>query len=55
MFKDEKVLVAIINNPNDFKITRNKHWYRIPVKSAPRYWKADYLAFYQTRVFGKDK
>ena len=55
MLEDKKVLVTIINNLKDFKIAQEKHWYRIPVKSAPKKWKADYLAFYQTKVFGKDK
>ena len=55
MIEDKKVLVAILNNRRDFKIAREEHWYRIPVKTAPRRWKADYLAFYQTKVFEKEK
>jgi len=55
MIEDKKVLVAILNNRRDFKIAREEHWYRIPVKTAPRRWKADYLAFYQTMVFEKMK
>jgi very-short-patch-repair endonuclease len=55
MLEHKKVLVAIINNRRDLKIAQEKHWYRIPVKSAPKRWKSDYLAFYQTKVFGKEK
>ncbi|MDP2960787.1 MAG: hypothetical protein Q8N71_05120, partial [candidate division Zixibacteria bacterium] len=55
MIEDKKVLVAILNNRRDFEIARDEHWYRIPVKTAPRRWKADYLAFYQTKVFEKEK
>lgn len=49
------VLVAIINNPRDFAIARDEHWYRIPVKHAPtRAINAPVLAFYQTKVFGPE-
>ena len=50
------VLVAIMNNWRDFKIAKEQHWYRIPVKTAPKIVpEADYLAFYQTKVFGDEK
>ena len=26
-----EVLVAILNNPSDFEVARDKHWYRVPV------------------------
>jgi hypothetical protein len=49
------VLVAIINNKRDFAIARDEHWYRIPVKRAPRRAiNAPILAFYQTKVFGPE-
>ena len=31
-----QVLVAIINNEQDFAIARDHHWYRIPVRSAEK-------------------
>ncbi len=50
-----EVLVAIINNLLDFTIVRDKHWYRIPVKSVDKWlkrrWPPKWLAFYQTKVF----
>jgi len=46
------VLVGVVNRRKDLEIALNKHWYRIPVKYAPKR-KANFLAFYQTRVFGK--
>ncbi len=53
-----EVLVAIMNNLPDFAIARDKHWYRIPVHSAHRLlkerWPPAWLAFYQTKVFGKE-
>ena len=50
------VLVAIMNNPRDFAIARDQHWYRIPVKKAPtRGVDAPILAFFQTRAFPESK
>lgn len=28
----DRVLVAIMNNPRDFKIAQEEGWYRIPMK-----------------------
>jgi len=53
--EDARVLVVIMNNLRDFDILRREGWYRIPVKKAPPRLGADYLAFYQTRVFGDEK
>ena len=50
------VLVAIMNNPRDFAIARDQHWYRIPVKKAPkRGLDAPILAFFQTQAFPENK
>jgi very-short-patch-repair endonuclease len=53
-----EVLVAILNNLLDFAVARDEHWYRIPVSSARRFlkdrWPPDWLAFYQTKVFGDE-
>jgi very-short-patch-repair endonuclease len=50
-----EVLVAIMNDPLDFKRARDEHWYRIPVESAEKWlkraWPPQWLAFYQTLVF----
>ena len=46
------VLVAVVNNQKDFERARDDHWYRIPVKRAPRQIAAEYLALYQTSKFG---
>ena len=49
-------LVAIMNNKRDWKIVCDKHWYRIPVRSAPkivRKLEVRYLAFYFTKAFGE--
>ena len=53
-----KVLIAILNNLLDFAIARDQHWYRIPVGSAQKWlrgrWPPQWLAFYQTKVFGNE-
>jgi len=50
------MLIAIMNNGRDLHIASTKHWYRIPVKSAPRkLQEMSYIAFYQTKVFGDQK
>lgn len=47
------VLVAVISRKKDMKIVKSAHWYRIPVKFAPR-GRADYLALYQTKNFSDE-
>lgn len=54
--KNIPALVAIVTSKKDWDIIVNKHWYRIPVASAPQILKkAKYLAFYQTKAFGEQK
>src|SRR3954453_16267876 len=54
-----EVLVAILNNLADFAIAQDEHWYRIPTGRANKWlkdrWPPQWLAFYQTRVFGPEK
>ena len=54
-----EVLVAIMNNPLDLAIARDQHWYRIPVSSVEKRlkerWPPQWLAFYQTKVFGDER
>lgn len=55
---ENTVLVALMNNKNDFLIAEKEKWYRIPVKSAPTNLRAGtvkYVAFYQTKVFESEK
>jgi hypothetical protein len=49
------ILVVLMNNLRDMEIARLLGWYRIPLRSAPKVVAVDYLAFYQTAVFGEDK
>ena len=45
-----------MNNGRDLHIAKTEHWYRIPVKSAPKKLEAvSYLAFYLTKAFGEQK
>ena len=49
-----QVLVAIINSKADLAILHDKGWYRVPVASAPKRWPPQWLAFYQTKIFGDE-
>lgn len=53
------VLVAILNSQTDLTIAREQHWYRIPVEQVKKLqhrdrWHPQWLAFYQTKVFGDE-
>ncbi len=54
MQPDSSVLVAIMNSPRDLALARDQHWYRIPQKTAPKFFPPDFVAFYCTRPFGAD-
>ena len=47
------VLVAVINNAEDWRRAAQEGWYRIPQQRAPRRIGADYLAFYMTSGCGE--
>ena len=54
----DTVLVALMNNPADFRLLKEKGWYRIPVgRHAPRIVRdgsVQQIAFYQTKAFKND-
>jgi hypothetical protein len=53
---DDLVLVALVNNERDLARARDEHWYRIPVRYAPRRAiGAPWIAFYQTKSFTDEK
>lgn len=54
MLPESSVLVAVMNRPDDFERARDAHWYRIPARSAPKFFPPDYIAFYFTKAFGQD-
>lgn len=51
-------LVVTMNNKQDLQIACEQHWYRIPIESVEKYlqanWLPEWLAFYQTRIFGNE-
>lgn len=47
------ILVAVMPSQRDMEIARMLGWYRIPFRHAPKVVDVDYLAFYQTGVFGE--
>jgi len=52
---DDLVLVAVVRQPRDLDIARVLGWYRIPVGTAPKTLRVDWLAFYQTAAFGEER
>ena len=53
---DDRVLVAVMNNPRDWDIVQTEGWYRIPVKRAPDPApNVDIIAWYFTKAFGSDR
>ena len=52
MGNEKLVLVGVVNREKDLEIIFKEHWYRIPLRYAPKR-KPDYFAFYQTKIFGK--
>ena len=55
MHPEDRVLVAVINRPQDFEIARDEGWYRIPEERAQRGLFFEYLAFYFTAAFGQER
>lgn len=54
--REAPALVCVVTRPKDWRLLREQHWYRIPVRTAPpELATARYLAFYQTRAFGSEK
>ena len=53
-----EVLIALLNNKRDFSIVRDRNWYRIPISSAHKWlknrWPPQWIAFYQTKIFGPE-
>ena len=54
MQPDSSVLVAVMNAPRDFEIARDAGWYRVPQRSAPKFFPPEFIAFYFTKPFGDD-
>jgi hypothetical protein len=52
---EDLILVAIVNRPKDLEIARTLGWYRIPLQTAPKTVRVDWLAFYQTAAFGDER
>jgi hypothetical protein len=56
MHPEDRVLVAVMNNREDFERARDEGWYRVPARFAPSSTPhADYLAFYFTKAFGEER
>jgi len=55
MGPEDVILVAVMNKPRDLQIARLFGWYRIPLQTAPKTVRVDWLAFYQTKAFGEER
>jgi hypothetical protein len=55
VYPEDRVLVAYLPDPADFKIIREEGWYRIPERHAPKGLFAEYFAFYFGSKFGAEK
>ena len=55
MESDDRVLVAYVPTPADFKRIQEQGWYRIPVIHAPKGIHAEWIGFYFGRKFGTRK
>lgn len=55
MHPDDRVLVAVMNRPQDLNTARDEGWYRIPEDRASRGTTFEYVAFYLTAAFADQK
>lgn len=55
MHPEDRVLVAVLNRPQDFEIARDRGWYRVPEKKATPGVFFEYVAFYFTAAFPEHK
>lgn len=49
---EDLILVAVVKTPRDLEIARVLGWYRIPLRTAPKTVRVDWLALYQPGRFG---
>jgi len=52
---NDLVLVAVLKARRDLEIARVLGWYRIPIRTAPKTIRVDWMAFYQPGVFGQEE
>lgn len=55
MYPEDRVLVAYVPTPADFRLIEEEGWYRIPQSAAPKGLYAEYFAFYLGSAFGVRK
>lgn len=55
MYPEDRVLVAYVPEPVDFRRIQEEGWYRIPLRFAPKGLYAEYMAFYFGSKFAGKK
>jgi hypothetical protein len=51
MFREDRVLVGVVNRKRDLDTILTERWYRIPVSQMPRGVNAEYIAFFLSGPF----
>ena len=51
IYPEDLILVAVMNSPRDLEIARVLGWYRIPLQTAPKTVRVDWIAFFLTAAF----
>lgn len=52
---DDLILVAVMPSRRDWEIAKVLGWYRVPIRSAPKTLRVDWLAFFLTAAFGEER
>lgn len=55
IYPEDLILVAVMKDPRDLEIARVLGWYRVPVQTSPKTVRVDWITFFLTSAFGKEK
>jgi len=55
IYPEDLILVAVMKDPRDLEIARVLGWYRIPLQTAPKTVRVDWIIFFLTSAFGEEK
>jgi len=55
IYPEDLILVAVMKDPRDLEIARVLGWYRIPLQTAPKTVRVDWIIFFLTSAFGEER
>ena len=55
IYPEDLILVAVMKDPRDLEIARVLGWYRIPLQTAPKTVRVDWIVFFLTSAFGEER